>query len=532
LVNAGTLAPGNSIGTITVQGDLSFASGSTYEADIAPASADCINVTGATAPAGTAHALFQTGATTWSRNYSLLSAAGGLAGTTFDALTTANLPAGFTASLDYGAHDVLLTLAAAPNTAHLSRNERRLADAVSAYFNDGGSLPAPFVTALGLSGEAQKTALSRLSGEAHAGAQAGARQASNQFLSLMFAPRVSGPIDSAPTFGLALPRAVPIAYALGDGSEPSAPEEHARAWASTFGGASTTDGSAATGSHGLSARAYGFAAGIDHPISSGTTLGFAFSGGSSFWSLQDGLGGGASRDFQLGLNATARDDNLYGTAALSYGFHRTNTERYALDGSRLTADFDAQSLGGRIEGGARLTAGDIGLTPYTAVQVQSFFTPSYSENDPAHSGLALSYEARTVTATRAELGSRFDRTVQLDDATRLKLESRVAYAHDWTTDPSLTPAFQALPGASFTVDGARPPANLGLLSLGADLFVDRDVSLSARFDGEFSGRSASCAGTAPFASPGSPCRCPGLCPPRLGPPLFRSFSQGKLGCPN
>ena len=62
--------------------------------------------------------------------------------------------------------------------------------------------------------------------------------------------------------------------------------------------------------------------------------------------------------------------------------------------------------------------------------------------------------ASTHLATR-ELGARFDRVVALYPNNALALRGRVAWAHDWVSDPTLTPLFQALPGASFIVNGAR-----------------------------------------------------------------------------
>jgi hypothetical protein len=43
----------------------------------------------------------------------------------------------------------------------------------------------------------------------------------------------------------------------------------------------------------------------------------------------------------------------------------------------------------------------------------------------------------------------------------LSLRGRVAWAHDWVSNPVLGAVFQTLPGASFTVFGATPPAQLG-----------------------------------------------------------------------
>ena len=54
--------------------------------------------------------------------------------------------------------------------------------------------------------------------------------------------------------------------------------------------------------------------------------------------------------------------------------------------------------------------------------------------------------------------------------------------------------FQTLPGASFTVNGAAPPKDLALVSAGAELRMRNSISLGARFDGEFAGRSQTYAG--------------------------------------
>jgi len=77
----------------------------------------------------------------------------------------------------------------------------------------------------------------------------------------------------------------------------------------------------------------------------------------------------------------------------------------------------------------------------------------------------------------------------------LILRSRLAWAHDWITDPSLAPVFQVLPGASFIVNGAAPAENSALVSAGAELRLANGVSLLAKFDGDFANRSQTYAGT-------------------------------------
>lgn len=250
-----------------------------------------------------------------------------------------------------------------------------------------------------------------------------------------------------------------------------------------------------TGSHDVSASAYGFAMGIDYQNTRGATLGFAFSGGGTSWNLSDGLGGGTSQDYQFGLNGTMHREKVYAMAALAYGFHHTSTERHVPGGDLLTAGFDGHSLSGRIESGARFKA-QMGsfITPYAALQAQAYFVPGYDEDDPGGSGFALSYNERVSTSTRAEFGVRLDHDLRLDDATRLNLGARLAYAHDWFDDSALGASFQALPGARFIVNGAAPPANLGLTSLDAELILDYGLSLLARFEGAFAPGATSLAG--------------------------------------
>jgi hypothetical protein len=72
-----------------------------YLVEISPTNADRTNVGGTATLAGTVQAALAAGSYV-TRSYTILSAAGGRSGT-FNALTTTNLPAGFTASLSYTA---------------------------------------------------------------------------------------------------------------------------------------------------------------------------------------------------------------------------------------------------------------------------------------------------------------------------------------------------------------------------------------------------------------------------------------------
>jgi uncharacterized protein with beta-barrel porin domain len=77
----------------------------------------------------------------------------------------------------------------------------------------------------------------------------------------------------------------------------------------------------------------------------------------------------------------------------------------------------------------------------------------------------------------------------------LLLRSRVAWAHDFVSTPSLGAVFQSLPGSNFVVNGAPMPRDSALASAGAELFLTPRWTLLAKFDGEFANGSQTYAGS-------------------------------------
>ena len=110
---------------------------------------------------------------------------------------------------------------------------------------------------------------------------------------------------------------------------------------------------------------------------------------------------------------------------------------------------------------------------------------------------ALSYASRTATAFRAELGVQTDRTIAIDNDSRLTLFGRTAYARDTVSNPALSANFTALGTTSgFTVFGTRPSQNLLLTSSGAEWQLAGGVSFMVRADAEWGERSRTYSGTA------------------------------------
>jgi uncharacterized protein with beta-barrel porin domain len=496
LTNGGVLnlAPGGgTIGALTITGNLVFQSSALYIVQVNPTTASLTSVTGTATLAGTASASFAAGGYVVNQ-YDILHAAG-LNGTTFSGLATTDLPVNFAASLSYTPTDVLLSLTANLGTGGLNVNQQNVATTFNNFFNSGGALPPNFMNIFGLTGGNLAGALTQLDGEVAADSEFAAFQLMKEFLNLMLDPFVEdrlGGGGGAQAMGFArneqatLPPDIALAYAAILKAPPPPFAQRWTAWGASYGGGDWTSGSAAAGSSNVDAQTYGFAGGMDYHYSPDTIFGFALAGGGTAWGLANANGSGRSDAFQAGVYGITRTGPAYLSAALAFTNHWMTTNRAPL-GDALTASFDAQSYGVRIETGYRyavLPKLGFGVTPYAALQAQDFHTPAYSETDLNGGGFGLSYAAMNATDTRTELGARFDDPM-LIDGMPLILRARMAWAHDFVGDPTIGAVFQSLPGASFSVNGASIPRNSALTSAGAELFITPQITLLAKFNGEF-----------------------------------------------
>ena len=510
----GVLAPGpsGSVGTLTVAGNLAFQSGAMYVVGVTPSVASATNISRTATLAGTVQANFGAG-TFLEHSYPILTA--GIRNGTFDALTTSGLPADFKASLTYPGNTAVLNITAelvppvppsppGPPTPPLPVDPANVANAIDNFFNNGGALPPRFVALFGLSGSNLVNALSQLSGESATGAQRVAFQLTDQFLNVMLDPFVNGrgsisgsgiAIGFAPDENDNLPPDVALAYASIFKAPPKpAFDQRWTTWGAAYGGGNFANGEAAVGSNNITAQTFGFAAGMDYHVSPYTVVGFALAGGGTNWGLANALGNGRSDAFQVGAYGITWFGPAYLAGALAFTNHWFTTSRSAL-GDQLSANFDGQSYGARFEAGYRYgVLPTFGVTPYGALQLQDFHTPSYSEADATVDGFGLSYNAMNATDVRSELGARFDDPTLLYGKP-LILFGRVAWAHDWVSNPSLGAVFKSLPGASFTVNGAPMPPNSALTTAGAQLFLSANWSLLAKFEGEFAKGSQTYAGS-------------------------------------
>jgi autotransporter-associated beta strand protein len=507
--SGGTFAPGNGAAgsSMTVTGNLAFASGALYLAQVNLSAASFASVTGAATLGGaTVNAVFANGSFI-SKQYTILTAAG-VSGT-FGSLVNTNLPANFSDTLSYDARNAYLNLSLG-FSAGLNVNQQNVANALTGFFNATGGIPVVF-------GTLSPGGLTQVSGELATASQQTTFDAMNLFMGVMTDPFANGRGDGG-TAGAGAPNGYASTQNTGAArdahamfvkapfteapftEEPLAQtyDPHWNVWAAGFGGSQTTDGNATLGSNNTTSSVYGSAAGADYRISPFTVAGFALAGGGTNFSVANG-GSGHSDLFQAGAFIRHAAGPAYILAALAYGWQDITTNRIVTvaGSNQLRAQFDANAFSGRLESGYRLVApwgGGIGITPDAAAQFTTFDLPGYTEQAIVGSNaFALGYGARDVTDTRSELGIRTDKSWAMTDGI-LTLRGRAAWAHDFNPDRSIAAAFQTLPGASFVVNGAAQASDSALVTASIEKKWLNGWSAAATFEGEFSDVTRSYAG--------------------------------------
>ena len=146
-IAGGTLTPGSVggsvFGPLTVNGSLSFTTASTYMIQVSPVNAGLTNVTGtATLGGATVNAFFMPGSYV-NKQYTILTATGGVSGT-FNPAVNSNM-ANFQSTLTYDAHDAFLNIKLnfiPPGG--LNINQQNVANALTNFFNAPAAFPAAF----------------------------------------------------------------------------------------------------------------------------------------------------------------------------------------------------------------------------------------------------------------------------------------------------------------------------------------------------------------------------------------------------
>jgi outer membrane autotransporter protein len=331
----GTIAPGNSIGTLHVVGPYTQAAGSTYEVEInAAGNSDLIDVTGAATLNGGTVEVVPFPDFALATPYTILTATGGVTGT-FDAAAMGFSSAFLTPQLTYGTNDVTFTIAQTASFASAALTPNQEAAAQGA---DGLGAGNPIWDAIALlpSASAAPAAFDVISGEVHASA-ASVLIEDSRFVREAIDARLR-----AAFAGVGASATSVLAY--GDEGPEAAPADTDRfaAWGHAFGswGEWDSDGNAAS----LIRDTGGFVLGGDVAVTDTWRLGLLAGYSSSNFDIDDRASSGSAESYHLGAYAGTEIGKWGLRFGGAYSWHAIDTVRTAAFPGftdTLSAEYDA-----------------------------------------------------------------------------------------------------------------------------------------------------------------------------------------------
>ncbi len=493
--NTGGLAPGNSIGTLSIAGDY-LQSGGSYQAEVnAAGQADRLNASGTvTIGAGsTAVVRPQAGSYAPRTTYTLLNATGGVAGT-YDSV--ASLLPFLQPSLSYDANNVYLTLqvggfaqaALTPNQAAVGA----VLDA-TAPLATGDYATGDYATVIGalstLSAQQGQAVMNAISGQNYSGFSSSMVQGTQLFLS-NFAGQAGGGGSLGGSGRVALAEACDVAC---DGAPPAL----WGAWGGALGGIGTISNGGSNGGSNSGALTYnvsGFAGGLDRLVAPGLRLGAAVGYQNANQWVAGFSGSGNSNTFQAGLYANYSDGPLYADAVAGYAYSANQMWRsivipglaprtaYGLTG--------ANQVYGQVETGYRFDLGGLAeafVTPFARLQAYTGTQNAFTEAGAG--SLNLSVAQQTTNSLRTVLGAQLGGSMDLGWRDRLAMKVRLGWSHEYAdTARPVTASFAGAPAAPFTTYGVAPQRDGVVLGLAATTAVAEAMNVYVRYEGEVSGQ--------------------------------------------
>ena len=485
------LAPGNSIGTFTVNGNFAQ-SGGVYQVEVNPqGQADRIVATGtATISGGTVQVLAQSG--TYARNttYTILSASGGVSGAY--AGVTSNF-AFLIPSLSYDASNVFLTLlqsqsafAAAAQTANEYAVGTTLDAANAAAAGDFNTV----LNALSVLNTQQGPwALNQISGQPVANFGTANLAANMLFMNAVgqqMAQAREGARGSASASASGGGQRVTLAEACEieacDGASPLS------AWMSAVGGLGSVqgNGNASTFTYNLG----GAAAGIDYRVAPNVLagLGIGYTSGTQW--TDSFMGKGWSNAVSVTAYGSFTYGGFYADALAGYAYASNQVQRQitvpGLQPRTASGSTGANQFLGQAEIGYGIgvwPAAQASITPFARVQVSTVNQAGFSEWGA--NSLSLNVAQQTTTSVRTTFGAELAGAVPLGTERKLALALRLGWLHEYAdTARPMTAAFAGAPSNAFTVYGATPVRDSAAIGFSASTAVADNASLYLRYDGE------------------------------------------------
>lgn len=460
--NGSIVAPGNSIGTLNVTGDLTFDAKATYQVEIDPSgNSDRVTVSG-DAALGNAqvNVTKAPGSYKEGTRYTILKAHS-INGTRFESLIQ-NMPF------------INMGLAYDPATVYydITRNETSF---VSMAATRNQRAVAPRVEALA-SGNAIYDAVVQQED------QGSVRQAFDALSGDVNASTKTALInDSAFLRNTALDRIHAAFDKTSTGNEGSDFTSESALWGQAIGAWSKTksDGNAS----GFSQSTGGLLVGYDAAITENWRLGTLAGYSRTSIDFNDRHSSAGSDNYHIGVYGGGQWDATSLKAGLAYSRHRLDTDRSVIFpgfSENLSAGYNAGTFQAFGELSQRFDIQDASIEPFANVAMVRLQTESFREKG-GHSALRIEEEATTTTFST--IGIRASAPVDLGEV-KTRIGGMLGWQHAYgDIRPLSTAAFSS--GDSFGVLGAPVAKDIALINANLDFDVNKQTVFGVQYSGQF-----------------------------------------------
>ncbi|VVO53601.1 autotransporter serine protease [Pseudomonas fluorescens] len=463
----GTVAPGNSIGTLQVAGDVTFEPGATYAVELSPTSSDQIVAGGkAVIDGATVNLSLENSPTLLTagevksllgNQYNILQAAGGIEGR-FGAVEPNYLFIG--GSLDYSATGIQLAV------------ERNAASFASVGQTPNQRAVAATVEQLGAGNALYETLL--LSPSA-AVAQQAFQQLSGEIYSAIGTLLINDSRYLRDAIGERLRE-----HDLFDAAAPT--DDRSNAWLKVLGAWGKSDGGHDNASSNSSIG--GLLAGVDGLITEDTRLGFVTGYSDSSLSMGDGTHSSASVDsYHLGAYLGHEIDALRLSVGGAYSWHRIDVKRNLQLGDvsgKQKSKNDATTAQLFTEAAYRLDVQPLALEPFANLAYVHLNSDSFTEKGDA---AALKGGEDHRDAVLSTLGLRASKAIVLSDKQQLELSGTLGWQHNLSSTQSEDHLAFANGNTAFSVQSVSLDRNAAVIGARAGLAVAQDVRVSLDYNG-------------------------------------------------
>ncbi len=488
VVNSGTLSPGNSIGTLTVTGNYTQNTGSTYQVEVNPAGqSDRINISGiATINGGTVNVVAGGGVYGRNTTYTILNATGGRTGTYSG--VSSNF-AFLTPTLSYDAQNVFLNLILADGAfvaGAQTGNQRAVGAVLDRVAATATGDFSNVINALASLSTAQApAALDAIGGQAYSGFSTANLAGGQQFMNAV--GQQMGFLHGGSSGGsgrVALAEACDVSDGACDGEA----AHRWGAWLAAIGGTGSVIGRNGAGT--LTYNLGGTAAGADYRFDpnflAGVSIGF-----STGTQWVNGLDGRATTDsYNVSLYSSFTEGAIYLDALAGYGFSDNRMTRNinipGLTPRVAQGRAGANQFFGQAEGGYKVAIyapAEASLTPFARMQAATATQAAFSESGA--DSLNLNVAQQTTNSLRSILGADLAGAIDLGWREKLALKFRLGWAHEYAdVSRPMTASFAGAPGLGFTVIGAEPQRDRAIVGLAANTAIAEATAVYLRYDGE------------------------------------------------